>query len=99
MSNYEPDNYLTFEDEPASIEYYISNVCEFNDMLKSLLRRDPITRTAILNASYKEILTLRAKAHEGLRFLEELERRKTLTADVNEVSMIAAEQDPMTCES
>ena len=96
MSNYNNGNYLTFENELTNIDYYISNVCGFNDCIKSLLRKDPETRKAILGASYKEVLTLRTKAHESLRLLEELERRKTLTADINEVSMLAAGQNPFT---
>lgn len=96
MSNYNNGNYLTFENELSNIDYYIASVCGFNDCIKSLLRKDPETRKAILGASYKEVLTLRTKTHESLRLLEELERRKTLTADTSEVSMLAAGQNPFT---
>ena len=95
MSNYENGNYLTFENETETIDYYISNVCVFSDCIRSLLRRTPETRKAILGASYKDVLILRTKAHECLRLLEELERRKTLTAATSEVAMLAAEQDPL----
>ena len=92
-------SYTNFEDEQSNIDFYIASVCGFNNLLKSLLRKDPKTRTAILGASYKEVLTLRTKAHEALRLLEEVERRKTLTAAPSEVAMIAAEQDELLCES
>lgn len=88
-------DYVTFENDPQNIDYYISALCSFKTTIKAMLRKDPETRQAILGASYKDILCLRVQAHDILRYMEELEERHILRADQFEV-LEAASSHPDT---
>ena len=95
MSIDENGKFITLEQDPENIDFYISNFCGFNDLLKALLRKDPETREAILGASYKDILCLRVQAYEVHRNLERIFDNKTLQADRYETASAAGEH-PLT---
>lgn len=83
-------DFLTFESDPQSIDYYIAALSSFKTTIYALLRKDPETRQAILGASYKDILCLRVQAHDILRYMEELEERRILQADEIELLEVAS---------
>ena len=88
-------NYQTFERDVNNIDFYINEFVCFTDLLKSLLRKDPETREAILNASYKDVLCLRVQAAQVRGYLRLLEDRRTLQADAYEAESCAGEH-PLT---
>ena len=77
----------------SNIDYYIASFSGLNEMLKSLLRKDPDTRAAILGASYQDILTLRVLASDAAAYLRELQNRKILQATGEEMRE-AADTNP-----
>ena len=83
-------NFVTFESDPQSIDYYIAALSSFKTTIYSLLCKDPETRQAILGASYKDLLCLRVQAHDILRYMEELEERRILQADAIELLEVAS---------
>ena len=91
-------NNITFEDKPETIDFYIKEFARLNDTLTSLLRRDPETREAIINASYKDVLRLRAKAFEVYRNTQRLFDNGVLHADSLEVAA-AANEHPLSFEN
>ena len=80
-----------------NIDYYIASFSGFNEMLKSILRKDPKTRAAIMGASYQDILTLRVLASNTAAYMREIEDRKTLQATSAE-ALAAASTNPLTYE-
>lgn len=84
-------NYKTFEKDRSNIDFYINEFVCFSDVLKSLLRRDPATRNALLNASYKDVLCLRVQAAQLCTYIKALEERKILQADLYEAESAAGE--------
>lgn len=48
-----------YASNPEEIEFYLSKFEEFNQILSSLLAKDPETRTAILEARYKDLILLK----------------------------------------
>jgi len=90
-------NYILELETNNNIDYYIASFSGFNEMLKSLLRKDPKTRAAIMGASYQELLTLRVLAHNTAELMRELEDRKTLQATSAE-ALAAASANPLTYE-
>ena len=92
MQSNDNNAFLSFEPEKQNIDYYIQEFCSFKTTISALLRKDPETRQAILNASYKDILCLRVQAHDIMRYMEELEIRKTLQADQAEVIALTCEE-------
>lgn len=89
------NNFVTFERNPQDIDFYISALSDFKATIKSLLRKDPETRRALLDASYKDILCLRMEAHDILHYMEELEERRIFCADYSEI-IEAAGSHPLT---
>ena len=86
-------NYQTFEKNVDNIGFYINEFIGFTDLLKSLLRKDPETREAILNATYKEVLCLRVQAAEIRDCLRRLEENKIIQADASEAIEAYKEAD------
>lgn len=84
-------NYVTHEREIDNIDYYISEFCSFKDTLNSLLRRDPETRQAIINARYKDLLCLRVQADEIHRRVHDIIGAAIFEADRYEAACAAGE--------
>ena len=87
--------YLANDNDISNIDYYIATFSGVNQMLKTFLDNEPKTRTAILTASYRDILTLRVLAHQTAVYMQELEKRKTFQATGAE-ALEAAGQTPPT---
>ena len=89
-------NYYIIEPETNNnIDFYIASFSGFNQMLKSLLNKEPQTRAAIMGASYKDLLTLQVLAADTFTYMRELMDRKTLQATSAE-AIEAAEANPLT---
>ena len=84
-------NYQTFENDRSNIDFYINEFTSFADLLKSLLRKDPETREALLNASYKDVLCLRVQAAQVCTYIEKLEKMRILQATPYEAASAAGE--------
>ena len=54
----ENDRYLFNSKDPQCIDYYISKLSETMDILSVICRRDEDFRTAVMDASFKEVLTV-----------------------------------------
>ena len=89
-------NNLESGDNRENINYYIGAFNEFNDMLTALTLRDPMTREAILNASYKDLLTLRVLAYDAERLTNILLDNRILKATGTEARAVA--DSPLTYE-
>lgn len=83
--------YILREYELTDIDYYIASFCNFKDMLNSLLRKDPETRQAILNARYKDLLCLQVQAEEIHKRLHDIAGDAVLKADRHEAARAAGE--------
>ena len=83
--------YITHEHEIDNIDYYISEFCSFKDILSSLLRKDPETRQAIINARYKDLLCLRVQADEIHRRVHDIIGAAIFEADRYEAACAAGE--------
>ena len=83
--------YVTHEKEIDNIDYYISEFCAFKSLLSSLLRKDPETRQAIINARYKDLLCLRVQADEIHRRMHDVIGRAVFEADSYEAAAAAGE--------
>lgn len=97
MKRTQDGDYILEVQTNNNIDFYIASFSGFNEMLKSLLRKDPKTRAAIMGASYQDMLTLRVLAHNTAAYMRELEDRKTLQATSAE-ALAAASANPLTYE-
>lgn len=71
-------------------------VC-FRDLLHSIERRDPEIRDAIMNASYKDYLTLKQMVEVTCKDLNRLKLHNSIDADAWE-QCIAAGEHPYTVD-
>lgn len=88
-------NYLTFENDPENIDYYIEQFCDMYHLLNRILAKAPETREAILNSSYKDLLCARVQFEQMLDIAFEIARCQVLYADDYEAASCAGEH-PLT---
>ena len=84
-------NYILFSDDITNIDYYISESVGYQNVIKSLLRKDPETRKAILNSRYKDLLCLRVQIEEIAKLIYLLDKRGILQASRWEAECAAGE--------
>lgn len=63
------------------IGYYIETLRAAGEVASKLMRKDPETRAAILNAKYEDLLALRVAASYTAFYLNHVNQAKTLQAD------------------
>ena len=77
-------SFNSFEDNPNCIDYYLGTFCEFHNVLNSLLRKDPETRRALLEARYKDVLLLKVQTEQIHKCLHDLLGYNVLSSDTAE---------------
>lgn len=83
-----------FASNPEEIEFYLSKFEEFNQILSSLLTKEPDTRTAILEARYKDLILLKEQMLiSGSRLWQLVFKHDVLQADRYDRARIAEEQE------
>ena len=87
----ENGNYIIKNNDVNDIDFYIEEFISFNNTLSALLRKDPETRTAIIDCRYKDLLCLRVQAYQTKRKLDMLFNNKILQADSYEAACAAGE--------
>lgn len=84
-------NYILFSENKNDIDYLISQVVDFNNLLNDMLRREPYTRKAIMDSRYKDLLCLRVQISQTYKKLLMLKDRGILHADEWEMLSAASE--------
>ena len=81
-------NYYTFEKDPSNIDYYIAELFNLKEMLNAIICQRPETREAILNASYKDIITLRCLMLDNKQLLNDICEQKSIALTLDEINEI-----------
>ena len=86
MKNGGHDVFISFEEDPENIDFYISRFVEFNEFLKAIYHKAPETRAALLDAKHIDVIYLRTLVLHCSDILKAIEDGNTLEATGAEAS-------------
>ena len=84
-------NYYIYDNDDNNIDYYISALFNMQDFLKKILRKEPQTREAFINASYKDVITMRVLALDVAHLLNEINDSKTFHPTPDEIAEVLSQ--------